>query len=451
MKYTPHSPEDIKEMLRGIGVKNIAELFGDIPEDFRPSSFKLPEGLSEFEALDYFKGLAKKNSSGLLHFVGGGFYDHYIPSVVEALSSRAEFSTAYTPYQPESSQGTLQALYEYQTVICELTGMDAANASLYDGATALYEAMLMAIRINGRNKVLIDSGVNAIYRKIIYTYTSNLDIEFVEIPVAHGQSDRSEIANFLDDKTSAIILQNPNFFGAVDDHSDIIDKAHNLGALAIESVYPISLGLLKTPGEMGADIVTGEGQSLGNPLSFGGPYLGFIATKTEYIRKMPGRICGKTVDINGKEGFVLTLQAREQHIRRQKATSNICSNQNLCALRALIYLCVLGKKGLKTLARELYDRSEYAKGALEAIAGLEVKRSSPTFNEFTVHLPVDASVIVKELFASGIACGIPLGNYYAGMEKYLLIAVTEKHSKQDIRRLAENMEKTLCSLSSKKA
>ncbi|MEA3306070.1 MAG: aminomethyl-transferring glycine dehydrogenase subunit GcvPA, partial [Candidatus Omnitrophota bacterium] len=330
--YTPNTKEEIKEMLKAIGAGSMKSLFKDIKPSYGPKSFALPKGKSEMEVLSYFKKLSSLNCSGIIKFLGCGFYDHYIPSVVDALSGRAEFYTAYTPYQPECSQGTLQAIYEYQSAVCALTGMDIANASLYEGGTALYEAAMMAIRITGRNKIIVDGGVNPIYRKILYAYTNNLSIDFAEIPVSHGRPAREEIFKHIDDKTAGVILQNPNFFGAIDDHTGIIEKAHFAGALAIESVYPISLGMLKSPGEMKADIVTGEGQSMGMPLSFGGPYLGFIAAKKEYARKMPGRIAGSTVDKNGRRGFVLTLQAREQHIRREKATSNICTNEALCAM-----------------------------------------------------------------------------------------------------------------------
>ena len=264
--FSVNTDKDIKEMLETIGVKSIAELFSDIKPHLLPKSFNLPQGKSEFEVTTHLKRLSKKNASNLILFTGGGFYDHFIPSVVDHLSSRSEFYTAYTPYQPECSQGTLQAIYEYQSSICRLTGMEIANASLYDGGTALYEAMMMARRVTGRNRVLVDDAVSPIYRTIIYSYTKNLNIEFVEIPVVHGQTDRGAIKKQLNDNVACIILQNPNFFGAVDDHADIVNEAHHVGALVVESVYPISLGLLKTPGEMGADIVTGEGQSLGLPL-----------------------------------------------------------------------------------------------------------------------------------------------------------------------------------------
>ena len=443
MSYVPHTPEDIQQMLSTIGVKSIDELFKDIPVALRPKSFNLPVSKSEFEVTQSLRKLSAKNATGLVNFVGAGFYDHFIPAAVDALSSRSEFYTAYTPYQPECSQGWLQAIYEYQSIICELTGLDVSNASLYDGGTALFEAMMMAVRHTGRNKIILDSGVNLIYRTMLYTYTSNLSIEFVEIPVAHGQSCREELFKYLDDKTAAVIFQNPNFFGAVDDYSDVVEKVHKFGALAIASVYPVSLGMLKTPGEMQFDIATGEGQSLGIPLSFGGPYLGFIATRSQLVRQMPGRIVGATVDSDDKRGFVLTLQTREQHIRREKATSNICSNEALCALRAAIFVSLLGRGGFNKLAQHNYQKAEFAKETLSRISGVQVKRSSPTFNEFTVLLPRQADEVVHCMIEKGFACGFPLGRFYKGMDNYLLIAVTEKRTKEEICRLADSLEAVL--------
>ena len=447
MSYIPNTENDAREMLSVIGIKSgkIEELFKCIPQELRPKSFNLDPAKSELEAERYLKAMGKRNVTDLVYFVGGGFYDHYIPAAVDALASRSEFYTAYTPYQPEASQGSLQSIYEYQTCICRLTGMEAANASLYDGGTALYEAAMMAIRVTGKNKIIMDGGVSPIYRKMIRSYTSNLSIEFVEVPVSHGQSSRAEIEKCLDNKTAAIILQNPNFFGAIDDHGDIVEKAHKAGALVIESVYPISLGILKTPGEIGADIATGEGQSLGMPLSLGGPYLGFMATKKEYVRKMPGRIVGETTDKKGRRGFVLTLQTREQHIRREKATSNICSNEALCALRALIYMSLMGKEGLKGLAEICRDKAEYAKNKLSEIKGVEVKKSSPTFNEFTIKLPKNPNEIIGKLIEKGIAAGFPLGRYYPEMDSYMLIAVTEKRTKHDIIMFADALEDALWS------
>ena len=430
-------------MLKAIGVENIDALFADIAPLHRPKSFDLPQGLSEYEAVAHVTALSLKNNVHVTPFIGGGYYDHYIPSAVPSLTSRGEFYTAYTPYQPECSQGTLQALFEYQSSMCALTGMEVSNASLYDGGTALYEAMMMAIRITGRNKVIMDGGVSPIYRKILKTYTHHLSYQFEETPVVHGQSSREEIYRLLDKGTAAVILQQPNFFGAIDDLTDIIDKAHQAGALAIVSVYPISLGLLKTPADMGADIVTGEGQSLGLPLNFGGPYLGFMCTRKKYIRKMPGRIVGETVDSKGRRCFVNTLQAREQHIRRQKATSNICTNVSLCALQAAIFMAVVGKNGLKEMAQLNLDKAEYAKQLLSKIKGVEVKRSAPTFNEFTVHLPKDASEVVAAMMKKGFAAGFPLGRYYPGMERYLLVAVTEKRTKKEIEQYAKALQEVL--------
>lgn len=444
MSYIANTDEQRREMLQKCGVDSIDQLFNDIPLDLRPKSFNLPEGKSELELVGYFENLSKKNYSHLINFVGGGFYDHYIPAAIDAIASRSEFYTAYTPYQPELSQGTLQAIYEYQTDICRLTDLEVSNASLYDGGTALYEACQMAINATGKRRIIIDGGVNPIYRKMIHSYTSNLAIELIEIPVTHGQSNRESLYKAFDDKTAAVILQNPNFFGVIDDHTDIVEKAHSQGMLAIQSFYPIALSLLKSPGEQGFDIATGEGQSLGNPLSFGGPYLGIMATTKKLARKMPGRIVAKTVDVNGKDGFVLSLQAREQHIRREKATSNICSNEALCALRAHIYLSLLGKKGIKEVASLCVDKAHYAKERLKNIPGIKVMESSPTFNEFTIKLPVDAAECVGKLIDYGLAAGFPLGRYYPDMDNYLLIAVTEKRTKYEIGLLAEALEAVIC-------
>ena len=443
MSYIPHTPVDIQQMLSAIGVKSIDELFKDIPLALRPKSFNLPASKSEFEVTQTLRKLASKNATSLVNFVGAGFYDHFIPAAVDALASRSEFYTAYTPYQPECSQGWLQAIYEYQSIICELTGLDISNASLYDGGTALFESMMMALRHTGRNKIILDSGVSLIYRTMLYTYTSNLSIEFVEIPVVHGQSSRQELFKYLDDKTAAVIFQNPNFFGAVDDYTDVVGHVHKFGALAIASVYPVSLGMLKTPQEMGFDIATGEGQSLGIPLSFGGPYLGFIAAKSQLVRQMPGRIVGATLDSDGARGFVLTLQTREQHIRREKATSNICSNEALCALRAVVFMSLLGQGGFKELAEHNYQKAEFAKETLSRINGVQVKRSALTFNEFTVCLPRQADAVVQRMIEKGFACGFPLGRFYKGMDNYLLIAVTEKRTKEEICRLADSLEAVL--------
>lgn len=441
--YIPNTPAEIKEMLAELKVSDIDALFKDIKPGQRPKSFNIPSSKSEMEVVEHIRRLAAKNRNDLTLFIGGGYYDHYVPAAVSALVSRAEFYTAYTPYQPECSQGTLQALYEYQSSICGLTGMDVANASLYDGGTALYEAAIMASRITGRQRIIMDGGVSPIYRTILRTYTSNLNIEFVETPVTHGQADRKAMSAAIDDKTAAVILQNPNFFGAIDDHSDIVKQAHEKGALVIACVYPLALALLKTPGEMGVDIVVGEGQSLGLSLNFGGPYLGFMACRKDFIRKMPGRIVAETVDSAGRRCFVNTLQAREQHIRREKATSNICTNVSLCAVQSVMFMTLIGKEGLRQLAQLNLDKAEYCRQVLEKIPGVQVKRSSPTFNEFAVCLNKDAGQVVEAMIAKGFAAGFPLGRYYPGMENYMIIAVTEKRTREEIDRYAQALKEVL--------
>ncbi len=440
MPYIPNTDEDREKMLARIGLENIDELFRQIPPEMHAKKLNLPTGRSEMDVRRHIAALADKNATGLVNFIGGGFYDHYIPSALDTVLQRGEFYTAYTPYQPEISQGTLQAIYEYQTAICRLVEMDVANASLYDGGTALYEAAMMAVRITRRRKIIVSSAVNPIYRKMLASYTSNLSLEFVEVPTREGVTDRRKVGDAIDQDTAAIILQNPNFFGCVDDLTPVCEIAHEAGALAIASVYPISLGILKTPGEMGFDIVTGEGQSLGLPLSFGGPYLGFMATRMKYVRKMPGRLVGATTDHAGRRGFVLTLQTREQHIRREKATSNICSNEALCALAALVYLCLIGKVGLVETAELCATKAAYARQRLSAIPGVHIKYSAPIFNEFTIDLPRDAGEVAGDLIEKGFAAGFPLGFYYEGMKKSMLVAVTEKRTKEEIGRLAEAME-----------
>jgi glycine dehydrogenase subunit 1 len=446
MSYISNTGAQQAEMLGTCGVSSVDQLFADIPQNLRPRSFALPEGKSEQEVFAALSGLASQNYSHLINFIGGGFYDHFIPAAVDAIAGRSEFYTAYTPYQPEISQGTLQAIYEYQSDICRLTGMEVSNASMYDGGTALYEACQMAIRATERPKVIVDGGVNPIYRKMLYCYTANLSIEFHEIPVSHGQSDRARLFDALDANTAAVIVQNPNFFGVIDDQSDIVATCHSMGILAIQSVYPIALALLKSPGEIGIDIATGEGQSLGLPLSFGGPYLGFMATSRKLVRKMPGRLVGRTVDGAGRQGFVLTLQAREQHIRREKAASNICTNEALCALRAHAYLSLLGKQGLKEVAFLCLNKAQYAKERLKAVPRVKLMESSPTFNEFTLRLPIDAAEVVGKMIEHGFAPGFPLGRYYPEMDNYLLVAVTEKRTKFEIGSFAETLEHVLMTM-----
>ncbi|MCH9021559.1 MAG: aminomethyl-transferring glycine dehydrogenase subunit GcvPA [Planctomycetes bacterium] len=443
MPFIANTTQQQEEMLAAISLKR-EDLFSDIPPQLRCDQYDLPDGLSEMAVRRQLEEMARKNKAHLTCFLGGGFYDHFIPSAVSALAGRSEFSTSYTPYQPELSQGTLQAIYEFQSSICRLTEMEASNASLYDGGTALYEAMMMALRVTRRNKIIIDESVNPIYRVMIRSYTRNLNIELEEIPSADGLSGREAIAAKLDEKTAGVIVQNPNFFGCVDDFSDLAEAAHAKGALLIVSTYPVSLGLLKTPGAMGADIVTGEGQSLGLPMSFGGPYVGYMATRERYMRKMPGRIAGETTDRQGRRGYVLTLQTREQHIRRAQATSNICTNQALCALRSLIYMSLLGKEGLREVAQLCADKAAYAYERLCAIPNVKGRFPQRSFfNEFVIDLPSKAADVIGRLIEKGIAAGFPLSRYYDQMENSMLIAVTEKRTKEEIDQLAGGLEAVL--------
>lgn len=443
--FCPVSDADCAAMLEAVGARTLEDLFADIPEHLKTQEFRVPKGISELEMMRRLRGLAARNSRDLINFCGGGFYDHYIPAAVNALASRGEFYTAYTPYQAEASQGTLQAIYEWQSAIALLTEMDVANASLYDGGTALFEGMLMALRATERSRALVCQGVNPIYRVMLRSYTANLALDYREIPLKEGRTDRSAFAAALDDEVGVAVLQYPNFFGVIEDYSDLIAQAHRVGALAVVSAYPVALGALKTPGAMGADIVTGEGQSLGIPLSFGGPYLGFMTARQDLVRRMPGRIVGATTDRQGRRGFVLTLQAREQHIRREKATSNICTNEALCALRALIFMTLLGRQGMAELAERCGAAAAYAHRRLTAIPGVTPAFSAPFFNEFALTLPRDAADVVGTLIDHGIAAGFPVSRYYADMERVLLLAFTEKRTKEEIDLLATRLEAALTS------
>jgi glycine dehydrogenase subunit 1 len=441
--FTAVSEADRQAMFSALGISGFDELFAHIPKELQADNFELPDGLSEAQMTARLRGQAERNATRITPFCGAGFYDHFIPASVDALASRGEFYTAYTPYQPEAAQGTLQAIYEYQTAIARLTDMDAANASLYDGGTALFEGMMMALRCTRRNHVLVDEGVNPIYRTMLRSYTKNLNIDYEEIPLAKGLADREAFRARLDSHVGAVLVQNPNFFGCVDDFTDLVELAHEAGAMAVFSVYPMSLGLLKTPGAMGADIVTGEGQSLGLPLSFGGPYLGFMSTRSKYVRKMPGRIAGATQDAQGRRGYVLTLQAREQHIRREKATSNICSNEALCALRAVIYLSLLGRRGFAATARTCAARAAYAWEQLTALPGVEAAFPHSFFNEFALKLPCPASELISRLMHEGMAVGFPVTRYYDNMEHVLLLAFTEKRTRAEIDRLVERIGRVI--------
>ncbi|MBI5582716.1 MAG: aminomethyl-transferring glycine dehydrogenase subunit GcvPA [Deltaproteobacteria bacterium] len=439
MDFTPHTAADRAGMLEALGLHSVEELFAVIPEELQAKTWDLPEPASELEVTEHLKRLAEMNAHHLVGFLGAGFYDHFTPAAVDALLRRGEFYTVYTPYQAEISQGTLQAIYEYQTAICRLTGLDAANASLYDGGTALFEASLMAIRKTGRRRLLVCDSVNPIYRVMLRSYTANLKIDLVEANLSNPEI----LAGRLNGETAGIILQNPDFFGRLHDFSPHCGQAREKGALAILNCYPVALGLCRTPGEMGADIAVGEGQSLGLPLSFGGPYLGIMAVRQELIRSMPGRVVGRTQDGQGRTGYCLTLQTREQHIRREKATSNICTNQALCAVAALIHLCLLGKNGLVELARLNRALAAYARTRLTVIPGVELVDPGPWFNEFRLRLPLDARVVVSRMIDKGFAAGFPLGRYYPDQANHLLVAVTEKRTKEEIGRFAEALEAVL--------
>ncbi len=443
MPYIPHTPEEVREMLGVIGAHDVSELFAEIPESLRPKSFDLPRGATEMAVRAHMERLAGKNRADMTSFLGGGFYDHFVPAAADLLLSRGEFYTAYTPYQPEASQGTLQAIFEYQTAVCRLFGMECSNAGVYDGGTALYEALMMAVRHTRRKKAVVSEAVSPIYRIVLSTYTRNLHLELVVVPHKEGLDDMAALAAAVDDATAAVVVQNPNFLGAVEDFTTLFADAAAKGAVSILSGYPVLQTVLKTPGSMGADIVTAEGQSLGLPLSFGGPYLGVMTCRKALVRQMPGRIAGRTADAAGRTGYVLTLQAREQHIRREKATSNICSNQALCALRALINLCLAGEEGLARQAALSIENAHYAAMKLAAIPGVRLLHDEPFGNEFVAVFPANAKRVARALMEQGIVPGFPLGRYYKGLENALLVCCTEKHDREDIDRLARRVGKIL--------
>jgi glycine dehydrogenase subunit 1 len=440
MSYIPLGEGDKKEMLARIGVSSPDDLFCCIPEAIRMKrELRLPQPLSEPELLAHYGTVGRKNrESQCLSFLGAGAYRHHIPAVVDYLSSRGEFVSPYTPYQPEVSQGTLQVIFEYQTLVCQLTGMEIANASLYDGASAAAEAVLMAERIKGRPKILVANSLHPQYREVIRTYVKNLSIRIEEIaPDAHGQIDLEALGRAVDDQTSAVVCQSPNFLGVVETLDLAAEIAHRQQALFVVLVAEAaSLGILKAPGACGADIVAGEGQSLGIPLSFGGPYLGFMACRQDFIRQFPGRIAGETKDAEGKRGFVLTLSTREQHIRREKATSNICTNQAWCALRATIFLESLGREGMRELAYQNIQKANYALDRLCSIKGISRKFSGPVFNEFVLEFEGGYKKIESHLLSNGVVGGLALGPDYPGLEACALFCVTEVHGKDDIDRLA---------------
>jgi glycine dehydrogenase subunit 1 len=430
-------------MLDAIGVPSVEDLLKAIPQEFRLQKLDLPEGISELELKALVSEKAAKNRSTreLTSFLGAGAYEHYIPEVVGTVISRGEFLTAYTPYQAEASQGTLQAIYEYQSLICELTGMDAANASMYDGASALAEAVLLAVRETGRRRVIFSSSLHPEYKQVIRTYLEGYKIELVEIAHRDGLFDEEGLKGQANEDAACVIMQNPNFFGFIENAEAIDAACHRCGALLIACVNPVSLGVLKSPGECNADIAVGEGQPLGIPLSYGGPYLGFFAVKEKHMRKMPGRIAGMTKDIEGKRGYVLTMQAREQHIRREKATSNICTNEGLMALAACVYLSLLGKEGIKEVARQNVLKSHYLKDGILKLSGYELMSGRPFFNEFIIRCGKDPDRIIGDLLKHGIIGGLPLGRFYPNMKNCMLICATETKTKEEIDRFVELLGK----------
>ena len=442
MRYIPNSHEERDEMLSVVGLSNAKDLFRSIPENVQLNrALNVTDPLAESEVISAMETMAAKNTAATKpSFLGAGVYSHFSPTIVDHLIQRSEFFTSYTPYQPEISQGTLQYIFEFQTLVCQLTGMEVANASMYDGSTAMAEAYLMAQRVTRREKIVVAKSVHPEYREVAATYDQHGDSEIVEI----GFDDTSGRVNgldALDDKTAALVVQSPNFFGCIENLKSLADAAHAVGALFIVVVTEaISFGLLRSPGECGADIVVGEGQSWGIPMSFGGPHLGLFATREKYVRNMPGRLCGVAYDKNGKRGFVLTLSTREQHIRREKATSNICTNQGLIALAATIYMESMGRKGLQEVAEQNAQKARYAAKQIAAVDGYELPYSAPFFNEFVVRAAKPAAGILESIRANkGIVGGLALSKYFGGHDNDLLICVTETNTRSQIDQLAASL------------
>ncbi|MDR3617791.1 MAG: aminomethyl-transferring glycine dehydrogenase subunit GcvPA [Paludisphaera borealis] len=450
MAYIANTPDDVRVMLDAIGLDSIEQLFDMIPREYRlDRPLNVAPALTEFELTSRIGGLLALNQGAdqRVCFLGAGSYDHFIPAVVDALASRGEFYTAYTPYQPEASQGTLQATFEYQTLITQITGMDVSNASLYDGGSAVTEAALMALAVTRRfGRIVVAGSVHPEYRQILATYLEHLDPEVVTVPSVDGKVDPKAIAEAITADTAAVVIQQPNFFGELEDVEAVAKAAHEKGATVIVSVDPISLGLLRRPDTYGADVVVAEGQGLGNPMSFGGPYLGILACRQEYLRKMPGRIVGETTDRNGKRCWVLTLQTREQHIRREKATSNICTNQGLLALRASIYLAAMGPRGLREAAELSTRKAHYAAEVLGAVKGLMLAFSGPFFKEFVIRCSKDPRDLLAEVGKLGYHGGVWLGRWYPEMADCILVAVTEKRSRAEIDGLAAAYQRALESI-----
>ncbi len=444
MKYIPATPAEREHMLGAVGVQRVDDLFRDIPAEVRlRRPLDLPAPLADPDLLAHLRDLAARNTDcdRLACFLGAGAYDHFVPSTVPHLALRPEFLTAYTPYQAEIMQGELQAIYEYQTMMCELTGMEVANASMYDGASATGEAASMAADLTKRREVIVSTAVHPEYRQVLRTYTSHLPITVRELPAIDGATPIEAARAAITDDTAALIVQSPNFFGVIEDGEALAQAVHERGALLVVAVAePISLGILRPPGDYGADIVTGEGQALGNALNLGGPYLGIIATRETYVRRIPGRLVGRTVDTAGRPGYVLTLQTREQHIRRAKATSNICTNESLNALIAAVYLATLGRQGMAHVAELCARKAHYARERIREVPGYALAFDAPTFNEFAVRCPVPPEEINRQLLEHDILGGLPLGRFYPEYRDCWLLCVTEQRSKSEIDRLVDHLE-----------
>jgi glycine dehydrogenase subunit 1 len=449
MPYIPHTDDETQRMCEVVGVKHIDDLFDEIPEVLKKHSLKVPEGINEMSLMKTAEQLAAKNKNGIC-FMGAGSYEHHIPAAVWDLTSRGEFLTAYTPYQAEASQGTLQLLYEFQTMIAELTGREVANASLYDGASALAEAILMSARLQKKSpiRILLPTTVHPFYRETVKTITQHQQIELIEVPFHPQQGILSfdALAPYASESITALVIQQPNFFGCLEDVHGLTDWAHKHGMLTIACVNPTSLGLLTPPGEwgeQGADIVCGEGQPLGVPLASGGPYFGFISTRLDFVRQLPGRIVGRTVDSQGKTGFTLTLQAREQHIRREKATSNICTNQGLLVTAATIYMSLLGGEGLHEVALTCHQQTQQLFDSLTQLPGVKARFSAPFFHEAVLSFDEPIESILGELQKKGILGGYPLTQAYPSLGQSLLICATEMRTDKDIKRYAEVLQSCL--------
>ncbi|MEW6242714.1 MAG: aminomethyl-transferring glycine dehydrogenase subunit GcvPA [Bacillota bacterium] len=443
MRYIPNTDKDRREMLAAIGVGSVEELFSDIPAEVRfKGEMKLPAAMSEQEVLRHLRELGSRNASvdEYTCFLGAGAYDHFIPSVVGHVLARSEFYTAYTPYQPEVSQAVLQSIYEYQSLICALTGMDVANASMYDGASAVAEAALMAISQTRRERVVVCRSVHPESREVLKTYAAAIEVEVVEAPMKDGVTDLEALEGLVNDGTACVIAQHPNFFGCLEPVEEIARIVRKAKGLMVASVDPISLGILKPPAEYDADIVVGEGQSLGNPLSFGGPYLGFFAAREQFVRRMPGRIAGATVDVHGKRGFVLTLQTREQHIRRERATSNICSNEALNALAAAVYLSTMGKKGIEEVADLCLQKAHYLYDALSKTERFEPAFEAPFFKEFAVRCKLPVPDVIRGMLDYKILAGYEVRKAYPEYPDVLLVCVTEKRTRQEMDYFVARLE-----------